>query len=339
MKFEEILKKYGKIPKRDAYISLNTLGNSLFKKYWEYTNANISETTYDRTEKSYQTYITRKWLEFGCDPGECNIAGYVLAKQHMYHEHRHIQMELEEWNRKCASPHLKSDRLTTDIIRRSFVEIFYANIYGYEYVRDPGEMDAEEIGTKDTVIDFNHDPNISSQTANAALFDSMMSENYGHDVELLQYSVKNIYDVIQAFNALKSVTLDGRYRMTPPEDGRYNKNVIPKDFDIMDEFLNSPEYEPFRVEFEKCKTGREMDKVLEQTIVARFKNIEMIAPRLHDELVACRKQMTRRIFVQKDSPIPIEKIRYNGMTAVSDADDFARAVQELSESQVSNLQM
>lgn len=339
MTFEEILNKHGKMSKKDAYISLNTLGRSLFKMHWEYTNADISETTYDRTTKAYQTYITKKWLEFGCSPGECNVAGYALAKQHMYHEHRHVQMELDEWNHTCTSPYLKSDRLTTDIIRRSFVEIFYANIYGYEYVRDPGEMDAEEKGTKEAVTDLEKDPNVLPQTVKTALFDIMMSENYGHDVELSQYGVKNIYDVIQAFNALKSITLDGRYRMTPPEDGRYNKNVIPKDFDMMDEFLNSPAYEPFRMEFKKCETGHEMDKVLEQTIVARFKNIEMIVPRLHDELAACRKQMSRRIFVQKDSPIPIEKIRYNGMASTSDADDFVRAVQELSESQKSNLQM
>ena len=137
------------------------------------------------------------------------------------------------------------------------------------------------------------------------------------------------------------LTILGQHLLLNIPDGQeqYYKDIANELSDMMDEFLNSPAYEPFRMEFKKCETGHEMDKVLEQTIVARFKNIEMIVPRLHDELAACRKQMSRRIFVQKDSPIPIEKIRYNGMASTSDADDFVRAVQELSESQKSNLQM
>lgn len=94
MKFEEILKTYGKIEREAAELKLYVLGNTLFgSNKWKFTPGYNSETSTSDSGKQHYVTIAESALMDGCNDSEYNKAGYVLTVRHMYHESRPVHVE------------------------------------------------------------------------------------------------------------------------------------------------------------------------------------------------------------------------------------------------------
>lgn len=325
--FENLIMSYGKMSRRIAYNNLRQLGNQLFGNNWKFVNKTGSNTDTDRKEKTYAVEITEKWLTVGCDETECNKAGYVLAVEHMWHEYRHIHQNLVEWNspQYKGSPEIEQ---MTDIIRRCMVENIMGPVYAYNYILDPGEMDAEAYGTKHAVEYLMNEQNIlPEEEAVQILIDIMVSDEYGHGPELRGYQVKTADDLAASFEDLIDASIHRRYSLEPHEDER-NLEVKKSKNDLTDRLLNDPEFESFRNRFEDCTDGKEMDKVMEQVLVSLYPDMEQAVPRLSHELRDCRRQMKWRSLTLRPGAIPAGEIRYTG-NITDDASDFTDAVNKI----------
>lgn len=308
---EAMIRSYGTMSRHEAYKDLKQLGNRLFGNNWKFTDDVISNTESNRNNKSYQVTIGKKWLTAGCSENECNRAGYVLAVEHMWHEYRHMHQNLVEWNstQYKGSPEIEQ---MTDIIRRYMVENILAPAYAYNYMLEPGEMDAEAYGTEHAVEYLMNEQNIiPKEEAVQMLIDIMVSDEYGHGPELRGYRIETADDLVASFEDLVDASIHRRYSLEPREDGR-NLEVKKSKYDLTDRFLNDPEFESFRNAFEDCTDGREMDKVMEQVIVLLYPDIEQAVPRLSHELRDCRRQMKWRSLTLRPGAIPAEEIRYTG---------------------------
>lgn len=312
MKLENILKMHGNAFKTPILNNVNKLAASLFDKDWEYTNNFSSGIIPIIHNEQYHTQIARNYLTYDCKPIEYNRAGYVITVQHMFHEYQHIQQVTKEWNTASDMESVANVRRVTDIVRRSFIKDYYGSSYTHNYAKDPGEMDAELYGIQQSIRYFEHDDIISQNEAKETLFQLMMSEDYGHKLELDKYNIKSMDDLISAFIDLRNTVVHDIYPITL-ESSLLFDTVILTDKDITEKFLTDSKYQTHRDEVNRCTDGRKLDKLLEQTIVLEYPDVIERVPRLRKELAECKKQMESRIFIPKYYAIPVSKINYAGL--------------------------
>ena len=325
MKLDAILKMYNKIPSENIRKSLMTLGDSLFEQNWIFTNADVSMITPIIPHMQYNAKISKIWLTHDCNKNEYNRAGYVITVQQMYHEYQHIQHQTKEWNATTDMNSVKNVNRMTDIVRRNFIRDYYDSAYCYNYAMDPSELDAEVYGLRHAFEYFKSDPLVTQDEAKEILFQLMMSEEYGHKTELDNYSIKSVDDMMDAFVDLRNTAVHKLYPITT-ESLSLIEGSTATEYDMTEEFLTSYKYRTHREELKKCTDGREVDKLLEQTIVMKYPDIGESVPRLWDELNKCRDQMQSRLLTPKHHAVPVSKINYAGLE-----DDFTDAVNKIPE--------
>lgn len=242
----------------------------------------------------------------------------------MYHEYRHIQQQTDEWNTITDMNSVQSINRMTDIVRRNFIKNYYDSTYTYNYAKDPAELDAEVYGLMQTFDHFESDPLVSQKEAKEILFQLMMSEEYGHKIELDQYSIRSVNDMMTAFVDLRNSSVHELYPITAELSPFMESTAT--EYDMTEEFFTSSKYHTHREELKKCTDGRDQDKLLEQTIVMKYPDIGKSVPRLQEELNNCRDQMRSRILIPKHYAIPVSKINYAGLE-----DGFVDAVNEITE--------
>lgn len=324
MKLDCILEQYNKLSSENVYDSLITLGNSLFKDNWTFIDGIVSRTAPIIPNKQYDVGIAYDWLIYDCNENEYNCAGYVIIVQQMYHEYRHIQHQTDEWNKTAVMNSIQSVNRMTDIVRRNFIRDHYESAYSYNYAMDPSELDAEVYGLRQAFTYFKSDSLVTQDEAKEILFQLMMSEEYGHKTELDKYSIKSIDDMMNAFIDLRNTAVHKLYPIIM-EPSSIEESTATK-YDMTKEFLTSYKYRTHREELKKCTDGREVDKLLEQTIVMKYPDIGESVPRLRDELNKCRDQMQSRLLTPKHYAVHVSKINYAGLE-----DDFTDAVNKIPE--------
>lgn len=294
MKFEEILKTYGKIERETAELKLYVLGNTLFgSNKWKFTPGYDSETSTSDSGKQHYVKIAENALTDGCTDFEYNKAGYVLTVKHMYHESRHIRQHTKAWNNKADLNSIKSYKQTTDLVRREFLKKYFPSIYYNNYFNDPSEIDAVKSEIRDSLNHFEKDPLVDKSEAEDILYKFMMSEDCAYEETLKPYKdkLKNIYDVLQFFEDHAKICADEKYSVTMDIDPIF-KNDPDIDMSFTDRFLHDKEFNEYQRALKKCKTGIEQDKVLEQAVIFAYPDIIKKAPlRLRKELLDCKNQM------------------------------------------------
>lgn len=320
----DVLNIDGKYNKETVERRLNRLGNELFDFEWDMTRDYSSATEIKVENEQYHVNIGTGYLYDSCDLENVNKAGYVLAVQHMYHEHRHVQQFTAGQQTIFEKNMLSTERRMTDIVRRNFIMDRYGTIYSHTYRTDPSEMDAELYGIEKAVKYFEKDPIVSKTEAEDILIKIMLSDDYGHKEELEPYNIQSIEDLASAFTDLREKGIHKPYQI--------NQDLIPgfadnTDFetDMTDRFLTEHRFKYFKEEFDKCQDGRMQDKILEQTIVMEYPEIINTIPRLKKELKTCQEQMQSRMLLNRKEPIPVSKIQY-----ANHEDDFTEAVNSIS---------
>ena len=328
MTLEEILETYSKLPKENVYRRLKELGDTLFDERWRFISGIVSYISPEIFNKQYNTKLGEDWLTFDCTKYNRNCAGYVITVQQMYHEYRHLQQQTDEWNTSAEtnSIHTQSYNRMTDIVRRNFIRNYYDSAYTHNYNKDPSELDTEVYGLEQAIEYFKSDPLVSQNEAKEILFQLMMSEDYGHAEDLSKYSIQLIDDMMESFRDLRDIATYEKYPITSEISPTF-KISTKTDFDMTEEFLTSYKYRTHREELDKCTDGKQIDKLLEQTIVMKYPNISNYVPRLHDELENCKKQVQSRILIPKHHVIPVSNICY----AEQAEDDFTAAVNSITE--------
>ena len=324
MKHKIVLESHTKSMKVDIQKSLNALGNSLFNEKWKFEDELFSMIIPINPHKEYGAIITKNWLSYDCNENEYNRAGYVITVQQMYHEYRHMQQQSDEWNSVMPMNSIRNVNRMTDIVRRNFIRDYYESAYSHNYVADPSELDAEVYGLRQAFAYFKSNSLITQDEAKEILFQFMMSEDYVREKELSQYSIKSVDDMMDAFVDLRNIAVHKLYPITA-ELSSLEKSTA-TEYDMTEEFLTSYKYRTHREELKKCTDGREIDKLLEQTIVMKYSDVGESVPRLRDELNKCRDQMQSRLLTPKHHAVPVSKINYAGLE-----DDFTDAVNKIPE--------
>lgn len=314
MKFDDILKTYGKEKRQRVERNLYSLGNKLFGvDKWEFVDGYDSETSVSCSGNQYHVIVGKKALADNCNNEECNKAAYVLAVKDMYHEQRHVWQHTKAWNSKNKIDGLKESDRMTNIVRREFIKGYFPSVYYNNYSNDPSEMDAEAYGIKNTLMYFDSDPILDKNTAENILFQLMMSDDCIHKEMLGEHKdhLKSIYDVIDLFDVRKDEASDIKYLLTtdiPPEF----KNEPSIDLKLTHEFLVSKRFREYRKAFDMCRTGIEQDKVLEQAILFEHPDVIRKSPlRLRKELLDCQRQMVSGILKSDCHAISPKHMRYS----------------------------
>ena len=294
MKFNDILSKYNKTPKRRVISKLTALGDKLFGVgKWDFVDGYDSETNASNSGMSYKVSIARSPLIDDCEDFECNKAAYVLDVKDIHHENEHVWQYTKAWNDRQNMNGIKSYRLMTDTVRRIFVCGYFPSAYYNSYSNDPSEMAAEWHGMRQTLNYFNSDPIVTKIEAENILYDFMMSEDCIHKEMLDPYrdKLKTIYDVLDLFEERMKTCADMKYDVTMDINPRV-KGDSEIDLTTTDKFLHDDVFKEYRDMFNTCKTGVEQDKVLEQFLIVAYPDIIRKAPlRLRDEMLECRKHM------------------------------------------------
>ena len=294
MKFEEILKTYGKIERETAELKLYVLGNTLFSpNKWKFIPGYDSETSTSDSGKQYYVTIAENALTDGCTDSEYNKAGYVLTMKHMYHESRHVWQHTKAWNNKAGLNSIKSYKQTTDLVRREFLKKYFPSIYYNNYFNDPSEIDAVKSEIRDSLNHFEKDPLVDKSEAEDILYKFMMSEDCVYEETLKPHKdeLKDIYDVLHFFNERAETYVNEKYSVTMDIDPIF-KNDPDIDMSFTDRFLHDKEFKEYRTALKKCKTGIEQDKILEQAVIFAYPDVIRKAPiRLRKELLDCKNQM------------------------------------------------
>lgn len=330
MKFDEILNKYGKNERLPIYNRLILLGNRLLgKNKWEFDNTYDSETITLPISREYSVKIGENNLTDGCDNDEYNLAGYVQTVLHMFHEERHVQQFIREWNTTSEIKSIKNISRTTDIIRREFISIYFPSLYENIYSDNPSEIDAELYAVRSALGYFRSDPIISEQKAEEALFDLVTSDDYVHKKLLDRYELRTVDDVISALDTCCDDAINHTYNIVS-EKSAVSVNSIDTDTDITDRFLTDPKFRLYRREFYRCENGIQQDKILEQVILFEYgyPDVAKTVPRLREELRNCDRQMGSYMFKPKTHPIPHKMIKYakNGSYGTDESASFTEGV-------------
>lgn len=295
MNFDEILANHGKESSLIINMNLSNLNNCLFgRNKWKFAYDYNSETNASVSGKHYEVIIGNRALSDNCDDFEYNKAAYVLIVKDIYHEQRHVWQYTKAWNDESNLNSVKSYRQTTNMIRRKFVGDYFPSSYYNNYSNDPSEMDAEKYGIKMALIYFKSDPIVSEQDAKNILYQLMMSDDCVHKEMLDSYKdrLNSIYDVLDVFEERMDTATIIKYPITDRIVSRFEEDVSDKDLSLTYAFQYSEDFEEYRKVFNKCNTGIEQDKVMEQVILFADRNNIIKAPlRLRDELIECRRQM------------------------------------------------
>lgn len=311
MNFDDILKAHGRERRQLVYDRLYMLGNELFKKNkWEFIYSYGSEMVASKSNKDYRAGIAKMPLIYECGPDfdMCNKAGYVSVVQSMYHEKRHINQYIDEWNNPPPLKGIANARRMTNVIRRGFVRDYFPSSYTSNYTNDPGEMDAETYGIEQALEYFKSDPIVTYKEAREILFELMTSETYHSRKIFEEHSPKSIDDVLDIFKERRDKSVYEKYTITLDVPDTFNDMPI-NETDMTKEFLELPKFESFRKAFDECKDGLEQDKVLEQAILYKFPDAYKRVPRIREELLDCKRQMDIRI-INRRKAIPPAKINY-----------------------------
>ena len=297
MKFDNIVNVNGKITNEKAISRLSKLGNKLFgNDKWDFINGYDSETSTLSSGKLQYVVIGKNALIDNCDETEFNKAGYVYTVKDMYHEQSHAWINTKAWNDRANLNSVKSFKRTTNIVRREFVKSYFPSVYTNNYSNDPGELDAERYGIRQTLSYFDSDPVVTKSEAEEILYQFMMVDDYIHSEMLDPYrdSLKTIYDVLDLFEERANMSAGpdcDRYDVTMDIDPVF-RNDPEIDLQATDMFLHDKRFKEYRKAFEQCKTGMEQDKVLEQVILVMDPDAIKKAPlRLREELSDRRRQM------------------------------------------------
>ena len=316
MKLNEILTNYNKCDKQNIDIKLDALGNALFgKNKWFFTRSYNSETSTFKSGQLQYVAIGDRPLTDGCNSMEYNKAGYVHIVKDMYHEQSHVLMNTKAWNDRENLNSLKSYKRTTNIVRREFVKSYFPSVYTNNYSNDPSEMDAERYGIRQTLNYFNSDPVVTKSEAEKILYQFMMDENYIHSeiMDPHRDNLKTIYDVLNLFEERANISASSncdKYNITMDIDPLF-KDDPEIDLWATDIFLHDKRFKEYKKAFEKCKTGVEQDKILEQVILALNPNaIKKAPPRLYEELLNCRRQMELDTLKPGMHAVPPKRINY-----------------------------
>lgn len=297
MTFDNILKTYGTESRKLILNDALKLGHKLYgKPNWVFNHSYDSETLTSISGNKCNISIGEKALYDDCNDSECNRAAYVLLIKDMYHEYRHVWHDTTAWNDKAGLNSIASYRQTTDMVRRKFVREYFPSIYENNYSNDPSEMDAEWYGIKMTLTYFESNPIISKPEAEDMLYQLMMADGCVHREMLDQYKDRlgSIHDVLEVFDERRKTAASIPYSVAE------------------DDFLNAGVSKEYRETFDKCKTGIEQDKVLEQAILAvRPENIRKAPLRLRDELVSCMRQMKLDTPGNVPHAVPPKRISYS----------------------------
>lgn len=324
MTCENMLDMSPKIINQNVIRSITLLGQSLFQDGWQFVSGSLSSSVTNEQSGEWDVKIGQDWMKHNCNINEINQIGYIITIQHMYHEHRHIQQNIKEWNDSAYMNSIKSVNRMTDIIRRNFIKSFYPSAYTHNYVKDPSELDTEVYGLKKTIDYFRSDALVTQDVAKETLFQLMMSDDYGYKETMCRYGVTSADDMLEAFMRIRDRTVYERYPVTL-EKSPLDEIAGPFPNDMTEEFLTSGRYRTHREELKKYTTGKQQDKLLEQTVVMKYPDIGDLVPRLRTELNNCREQMQSRILVPRHHAVPVSRINYD-MVARQLEDGFAEAV-------------
>ena len=294
MKFDEILRKHGQIPRKMAEQNLTRLGNKLFgKSNWEFIDGYDSETVSSKSGKAYKVGIAKNFMTDGCGSSEWNKAGYVLAVKDMYHEYQHVRQNTKAWNDTSDLKVLKSYKKMTNIVRREFIKEFFPSVYYNQYSNNPGEMNSEFNGLSSGLTHFQSDSVVDDVEAGEILYEWTTSEDYVHEELLQSYKeqLRSIHDVFEFFKKRDEACADDLYKVTTDINPMF-KDDPDLDLSFTKEFLHDIKFWEYRRALKKCTTGIEQDKILEQAILFAYPDIiKQAPPRLRKELLACKDQM------------------------------------------------
>lgn len=252
-----------------------------------------------------------------------------MTVKDMYHEQQHVWQNTRAWNDRSGLKSVKGYKQTTDIVRRLFISQYFPSAYYNNYSNDPSEMDAERNGIKCALIYFESDPIISKTEAEEILFQFTMSDDYVHR-EILdghRNEIRSIYDIIAFFDEYTKTATDIKYPITKDilEDFKNEQDI---DMALTHDFLYSEKYKEYRKAFDKCETGTEQDKVLEQVILFTYPDIIKKAPlRLQEELLDCRRQMELDTIKPGIHAINPKHIKYS-VNPTQEADDIIELTDE-----------
>lgn len=295
MIFNDILNIHGTVSGKYVLDRVFDLGNKLYgKQNWKFNHSYDSETKTSVSDDKYRVSVGEKALYDGCNESECNKAAYVLLIKDIYHEHRHVWQYTKAWNDKAGLNSVKSYRQTTDMVRRKFVSDYFPSSYYNNYSNDPSEMDAEWYGIKMTLTYFKSDPMISRQEAEEILYQLMMSDDCVHReiFNVCGNKPGSIYGILNIFEERTKTVASVIYPLTDKIISWFDKDVSDESLSMTRDFLYSRDFKEYREAFNKCKTGIEQDKVLEQVILSMDnKSIRKSPLRLREELINCRRQM------------------------------------------------
>lgn len=333
--FYDVIKSHGQIARIDADKILIPLACRLFGERCEFRD-NIDSHVYPIIEhQEYGTMISENYLTYQCNDDEiCNIAGYVYTIHDMYHELRHLQQKIDEWNRMNVPDSIRSVKEMTDIIRRENTKEYFVAADTRNYIWDPAELDAELYSIRQTAAHFKSDPYVSYDDAKSIMFELFTSPDHIRADILKYYQVDSFDDLISAYIDIRKTAIHRPYGIDFD-----STNVMDVSFmhrtDITEEYLNNPVFKSVRDACETCDDGRIIDKLLEQVIVTMDPDSIGRAPRLKEELEKCRQQSQHGILFRRYKMVPADRIGYSRniqKTNISDDryEEFAEAVRNIS---------
>lgn len=337
---DRITKAYRKIPESIASDKLGRLAMTLFGTRWMAVDGYSSMTDISNVmnpKTGIDVYIGRDWLFDECSPGQVNLVGCIITVQQMYHEKRHIQHYTNEWNKRFVNRLASENDVITDIVRRNFIRDFFVSAYTHNYENDPGEIDAEIYGIEKTIEYFQTNALFSRIVAQdevkSILYDVMMSDSYGHKEQLKGYRTDSPDEMLESFRNFRNTAVHTPYPITLDRPPLISMTAIkPSQHDMTKQFLNQDRYASYKAELKNCDDGRLMDKFLEQVVLMGHPDAIRYAPRLQNELKACRRQMdVRKVFIG-NSFTPMSKVCWSNGTFSSEDEfaDFSDAVARIS---------
>lgn len=286
MKYNEILREHGQVRYGRTIRKVSNLADTVFgKNQWEFTKEYDSNTKADITGIYGGTKIGDLMFSEGCKQNKGNKAGYVYMVKDIFHEARHIQRYVTEWN---TLP--DGNKLSEDIIRRKLISFPYPSTYTNNYTNDPGEMDAEVYAIEKSLEYFESDLLVDKEEARTILFELMMSEDYCHNSIFEEHSPRSIDDILEILKERRETVADILYEVTDQIEPGFEDCVNPKT-DLTKKFLYSDKFKDYRKASDACTTGTQRDKVLEQTLLSMIPDIAQYVKRLEPELLERKAQM------------------------------------------------
>lgn len=309
--FYDVIKSHGQMARVDADKILIPLAHKLFGDRYEFGEHTDSHVYPIIEHQEYGTMISEDYLMYQCSNNElCNIAGYVYTIHDIYHEWRHLQQKIDEWNRTNVLNSIRNVSEMTDIIRRDNTKEYFVAADTRNYIWDPAELDVELYSIRRTAAHFKSDPYVSYDDAKSIILELFTSSDHIRANILKQYQVDSFDDLINVYTGLRKTAIHRPYCIDFDSTDIMDVSFMRRT-DITEEYLHNPMFKSIKDACETCDDGKVIDKLLEQVIVVMDPDSIERVPRLKEELEECRQQVMHGILFKRYKMVPADKIDYS----------------------------